>query len=240
MLRDERPNELRLYPARGLHADILQELGRAIASGAYAEGDALPRESDLQQRFGAGRQSVREALKVLAAKGMVRARRRAGTIVQPRTGWNLLDPDVLHWHPPGALPKAMLRDLFEIRYLIEPASAAFAAERGEPAHIGRIATAVEAMGRAGENHARFFEADMAFHLALFAASHNALIDRLSNILMPLLEANFVIRPPMGPGGMHAGYRHHVAVYEAIINHDPATARQAMTALLDRAAVEHFG
>ncbi len=231
---------LRLYSSQALHAEILQELGRSIASGEIGEGLALPKENELQERFGASRQTVREAIKVLAAKGMVRARKRAGTFVQPRSSWNLLDPDVLHWHPAGTLPKTMLRDLFEIRYLIEPASAAYAAERGDPDHIARIGAAVEAMGRAGEDHGTFFEADMAFHLAMFAASHNQLIDRLSNIMMPLLEANFMIRPPIGPGGMHAGYEHHVAVYDAIVKRKPEKARKAMLKLLDRAAVEHFG
>jgi DNA-binding FadR family transcriptional regulator len=93
----------RLYPDQGLHGGILHELGRAIAGGQFAEGMLLPTESELQERFGASRQTVREAIKVLAAKGMVRARKRAGTSVQPRANWNLLDPDVLHWHPRGAL-----------------------------------------------------------------------------------------------------------------------------------------
>jgi len=74
----------RLYSSQALHAGILHELGRAIASGELAEGAALPRESELQDRFDASRQTVREAIKILAAKGMVRARKRAGTFVQPR------------------------------------------------------------------------------------------------------------------------------------------------------------
>src|SRR3954468_24134468 len=124
-----------VYPGQGLHAGILDELGRAIVSGTFLEGVLLPRESELQGRFAASRQTLREAIKVLAAKGMVRARKRAGTFVQPRTSWNLLDPDVLHWHPAGAVPEQMLRDLFEIRYLVEPHSAQFAAERGDPASV---------------------------------------------------------------------------------------------------------
>jgi GntR family galactonate operon transcriptional repressor len=230
---------VRTYPGQGLHAEILQELGHAIANGVFSEGVLLPRESELQERFGAGRQTVREAIKVLAAKGMVRARRRAGTAVQPRSSWNLLDPDVLHWHSADAVPQQMLRDLFEIRYLIEPASAQFAARRGEPEKLERIAQAVEAMRDAHNDPDRFYEADIEFHLAVWAASSNELIDRLSTILRPLLEVNFSVRPHLAPGGIEAAYRHHAAVYEAIAKHDAIGARRAMEALLDRASGELF-
>jgi len=230
----------RLYSSQALHAGILDALGRSIASGAFAEGVLLPRESELQTRFGASRQTVREAIKILAAKGMVRARKRAGTFVQPRASWNLLDADVLNWHPPEAVPQRMLRDLFEIRYLLEPASAQSAARRGDPARIERIGSAVAAMKAAAGDVDRFYEADIAFHLAIFAASGNDLVDRLSGILQPLFEVNFSFRPRrLGPGGMKAAYEHHAAVYDAIARHDPVAAGAAMTALLDRASAELF-
>ena len=177
---------------------------------------------------------------MLAAKGMVRARRRAGTFVQPRGSWNLLDPDVLHWHSAEAVPRQMLQDLFEIRYLIEPACAQFAAQRGEPTQLDRIARAVTAMRAAGSDFDLFYLADIEFHLAVFEASGNALIDRMSTILRPLLEVNFSVRPRLGPGGMAAAYEHHAAVYEAIVNKKSRAALRAMQALLDRAAIELFG
>jgi GntR family transcriptional repressor for pyruvate dehydrogenase complex len=134
----------------------------------------------------------------------------------------------------------MLRDLFEIRYLIEPASAGLAAQRAEPARIRQIADAVTAMRDAGEDVDGFYEADIQFHLAVFSASRNELIDRLSTILRPLLEVNFSERPQIGPGGMAAAYLHHAAVYDAIVKGDAAAANAAMTRLLDRASVELFG
>ena len=124
--------EKRLYPSVALHGQVAHEIGRRIVSGAVAEGEFLPRESELAEQFGVSRQAVREALKVLAAKGLVTSRRRAGTFVVPRANWNLLDPDVIAWHPPEKFSPAFLRDIIELRRLIEPAAAAFAAERGEP------------------------------------------------------------------------------------------------------------
>jgi len=234
------PTKTTVYAGQGLHAGILDELGRAIVSGALAEGVLLPRESELQERFAASRQTIREAIKVLAAKGMVRARKRAGTFVQPRTNWNLLDPDVLHWHPAGAVPKRMLRDLFEIRHLVEPHSAQFAAERGDPEKVERIGRAAAAMERAGDDPDLFYEADIEFHLAIFGASGNELIDQLSHILRPLLEVNFSQRHRGGPRSMKAACRLHAAVYDAIASNSPLKARRAMEALLDGAAIELFG
>ena len=85
--------------------------------------------------YGVSRQGVREALKVLAAKGLVASQRRAGTIVMPRAMWNLLDADVLAWHPMGRNSGDTVSDLFELRQLMEPLAAARAAERSDPAHI---------------------------------------------------------------------------------------------------------
>lgn len=235
-----KPTKAAIYPGQGLHAGILDELGRAIVTGVFAQGVLLPRESELQERFAASRQTVREAIKVLAAKGMVRARKRAGTFVQPRTSWNLLDPDILHWHPADAVPEGMLRDLFEIRYLVEPQSAQFAAERADPDKVERIARATAAMAQAGDDPDLFYDADIEFHLAIFAASGNELIDRLSHILRPLLEVNFRQRHRVGPISLKGAHKLHAAVYNAIASKQPQPARLAMLALLDGAAVELFG
>ena len=137
--------EKRLYPAAALHGQVAHEIGRQIVSGVIAEGDYLPREAELAARYGVSRQAVREALKVLAAKGLVVSRRRAGTRVTPRLTWNLLDPDVLAWHPPEAIDHAFFKDLVELRRLIEPAAATFAAQRGDAEKIAPITAAFERM-----------------------------------------------------------------------------------------------
>ena len=228
----------RLYSTKGLHGDILHELGRAIAGGVYVEGRALPREKELQEQFDASRQTVREAIKVLAAKGMIQPRKRAGTYVQPRSAWNLLDPDVLAWHAPGTLPHALLRDLVEMRRLIEPAAAKFAAERSSGEGIARIGTALEQMHDFVGEPEQFYEADVEFHLAVFAASGNGLIDRMSTILRPLLEASFKLQSEANAArGLGEGYSVHAAVYNAIAARTPDQAHKAMLDLLDRALTE---
>jgi GntR family transcriptional regulator, galactonate operon transcriptional repressor len=226
-------NEKRLYPSAALHGQVAHEIGRRIVSGTIAEGDALPREAELSRQFSVSRQAVREALKVLAAKGLVSSRRRAGTHVMARNAWNLLDPDVLAWHQPEALSPEFLADLVEMRRLIEPAAAGFAAERGDPARVARIGTALEAMREAVDDADRFYVADVEFHLSIFSASGNTLIDRLSTILGPLLEASFR-RQRYTRTSRETLVAVHEAVYKAIDDGDGERARRSMESLLIRA------
>lgn len=228
----------RLYPDTALHARIAHEIGRRIAGGVIPEGALLPRETELQEEFSASRQAVREALKVLSAKGMIHARKRAGTFVQGRETWNLLDPDVLAWHPAHGLPERVLSDLVEMRRLIEPAAARFAALRGDTEAVARIGTMLTRMRAAIEDPEHFYEADIGFHLAIFAASGNSLIDRMSTILRPLLEASFRLQRETNRS-FSEGFDVHAAVYEAIAARDGDRAMKAMESLLDRAITEVF-
>jgi DNA-binding FadR family transcriptional regulator len=228
----------RLYPALALHAQVAHEIGRQIVSGTIAEGESLPRESELAIRYGVSRQALREGLKVLAAKGLVVSRRRVGTRVASRQSWNLLDPDVLAWHPPEGIDPAFLSDLVELRRLIEPAAAAFAAERADPHKIAGVTAAVERMRAAvaAEDADAYRAADAEFHFAIFSASGNVLIERLSSILGPLYDASFRVQMAAGGTLKHA-IAIHTAVYEAIVAGDGTGARRAMKQILSLASSE---
>jgi GntR family galactonate operon transcriptional repressor len=228
----------RLYPQTAVHARIAHEIGRRIAGGDIAEGELLPRETELQEEFSASRQAVREALKVLGAKGMIVARKKMGTLVQARSAWNMLDPDVLAWHAAHTLPEQVLRDLVEMRRLIEPSAAAFAAERATPKERERIGEALTRMRARLNEPEGFYQADIEFHLAIFAASGNCLIDRMSTILGPLLAASFRLQRKSSRS-FGKGFDVHASVFEAISQRDPSAARAAMERLLDRAITEVF-
>lgn len=223
-------NQKRLYPSAALHGRVAHEIGRQIVSGAIGEGEYLPRESELAASHGVSRQAVREALKVLAAKGLVASRRRVGTSVMPRNRWNLLDPDVLAWHPPGAITPGFLSDLIELRRLIEPAAAGFAARRGGAERIARILTALEAMRANVGDEEAFFDADLEFHAALFSASGNSLIDRLSTIIGPVLQTSFHLQAKTGPSFQRA-VKQHEQLYAAIAEGDSEAAHRAMEEVL---------
>src|SRR5205809_5241457 len=122
------------YPEQSLHGRIVHAIGRRILSGDLRPGDLLPAEPDL----GASRTVVREAVKVLAAKGLVESRPKTGTRVRPRDAWNLLDPDVLAWQREGASPAQFLRKLTEVRRIVEPAAAELAAERASSRELAGV------------------------------------------------------------------------------------------------------
>jgi len=222
-----------------LHGKVAHEIGRQVVSGAIAEGALLPREAELAERLSVSRQAVREALKVLAAKGLVTSRRRTGTSVLPRSLWNLLDPDVLAWHPVECLPPEFFSDLVELRRVIEPVAAELAAARATPDGIGAIGTALEQMRRAIDDRPAFINADVSFHSAICTASGNVLFDRLGGVFGPLLRASFAMQGRVRTRDMTSAdtLPGHVAIYEAIAARDPALARSAMEALLSRAEHE---
>ena len=237
----------RLYPSAGVHAQVAHEIGRMIVSGGIAEGTNLPREAELAERFGASRQAVREALKVLAAKGLVVSRRRAGTKVLPRSNWNLLDPDVVAWHPADRMPSEFLEDLIAVRHAIEPAAAVHAARRGDAASIAAIGAALETMQAAEKPSEAFFAADAAFHDAILLASGNAVFDRLGTVLGPLMRTGFeahfrgveaaFVEPDRVAAAVRSSLDRHAEVYHAIRDRDPPRARAATEAMLAHISAE---
>ncbi len=223
----------RLYPSHALHARVAHEVGRRIVASVYAEGGSLPRESELAEQFGVSRQAVREALKVLAAKGLLVSRRRTGTAVLPRAAWNLLDPDVLAWQSPETIGKEFLGDLMELRWAIEPIGAELAARRADPERLARIKEAVDSMRANLEIRHLFLEADREFHVALLTASGNGLFERLSTIIGPVLSVSFRLQAQASQG-FDIALEQHAAVYEAVAEGDPETARNTMEKILTTA------
>src|SRR5207245_2619975 len=179
------------YPEQRLHGRIVHAIGRRILSGDLRPGDLLPAEPDL----GASRTVVREAVKVLAAKGLVESRPKTGTRVRPRDAWNLLDPDVLAWQQDGAVNDALLRKLTEVRRIIEPAAAELAAARADARDVAALETAFQQMeetaqARAGADFEAFVQADMKFHLAILQACRNDLLEQMSRVVYSALLVSF--------------------------------------------------
>ena len=108
--------------ARRIHGSIAHELGVAIVTGGYSPGDVLPGEVEFSEQLKVSRSAYREAVRILAAKGLVESRPKAGTRVSDRARWNLLDPDVLAWTFEGEPGEGHIRDLFELRRIVEPAA----------------------------------------------------------------------------------------------------------------------
>ena len=214
-------------PARNLHADVLWALGLAIVSGEYAEGSILPPDGELLERFGVSRTVLREALKTLAAKGMIEARARIGTRVLPRNRWNLFDADVLAWFFELGPEVAFLRSLAEVRIGIEIEAAALAAERCRPEDAAALLAQVERMA-AAETPAEFARHDLDFHKAVAAASGNPFMASISALVELALTAAFTISSPVNdPAALAVTVEVHRRIARAISERNPAEARQAM-------------
>lgn len=218
-----------------VHDAVVNVLGNRILAGEYAPGEALPREDDLCTMLGVSRTSIREAVKVLSAKGLVEARRRAGVRVLPRESWRLLDPVVLSWHPAIQDDQELLAGLLEARRIFEPAAAELAARRATGADLAEIERGYQAMV-AGIPHdpAGVCQGDLAFHKAVIAASHNVVLSGLVGMLEAALRATFLVTNPLMEAQSRA-LSAHKAVLDAIRIRDTAGARLAMNRLLDIAA-----
>lgn len=176
----------------GLPDRIAAEFGRRIVSGAIAPGDTLPIEPEIQREFAVSRTAVREAMRLLAGKGMTRSRRKTGTHVRPVADWNMLDPDVLRWHLEPQPSAEFIHDLFEMRLIFEPVAAALAARRVDDearAQLRRAADGIAANPRGSDGQV---EADLNFHMTVLHATHNNLLLSLGGLIRSALAVTFQI------------------------------------------------
>jgi len=222
----------RSYPCAGKHGRIVHDLGAEIGSGELSPGDRLLGDTDLTERFQVSRTATREALKVLASKGLIEARQRAGTFVRPHNEWDLLDPDVLSWLSPENIGDPLIDDLMEMREIIEPVAARFAADRATAEDLEAIEAACDGMVQAGDDVDAFYEADRNFHLAVLAASHNQFIDRMNSVVGTILALTFRLQSEADvPPSM--GLPAHQEVVVRIRAGDRRGAEKAMRATINQ-------
>lgn len=213
--------------ARNLHSDVLWDLGFAIVSGQYPENSILPPDTDLLDQFRVSRTVLREALKTLAAKGLIEARARIGTRVLPRNRWNLFDADVLAWHFELGPEVSFLQSLAEVRIGIEIEAAALAAERRSDEQAKQLMATVDKMASATtpEDFARY---DLEFHKAVADASGNPFMASISALVEMALTAAFTISSPVNePEALVQTVAVHRNIAKAIADQSPQGAREAM-------------
>ncbi|TGX55200.1 FadR family transcriptional regulator [Sphingomonas gei] len=213
---------------RNLTYGMLDSLGRAIVTGRY-ESEAFPTEAELAKQHGVSRSVTREAVKMLTAKGLLSARPRQGTVVQPATNWNLFDTDVLRWLLERQFSIDLLRQFNQLRVAIEPEAAALAARVGTPDELARITQGLERMVAAEQGLEDTLEADIAFHVAILRASGNPFYAQFRDVVGTALRTS--IRFTNRLKGRSANVADHAAVRDAIAAHDPDAARAAMRALI---------
>jgi len=197
----------------------------------------FPNEADLCQQLGVSRSILREAVKVLADKGMVAVRQRQGTRANPRTAWNQLDPDILNWWAELGPDAQFLRELCEVRLAIEPTAAGFAAVRGTPEEIeaiGRCLVGRETELKAG-NLASAVDLELEIHAAIMSACHSALLEQLSRAIHRPLRTALSCATGLRTSA-RVGSTAHRQLFEALRRHDALKARMAAETIVGLAMV----
>jgi DNA-binding FadR family transcriptional regulator len=229
MLAIAKPTEAKVLRGK---AQVAETLILRILGGDYPPGKSLPHEALLLEEFGVSRTCLREALEMLGAKGLVRSRPKLGTFVREPHHWNFLDVDLLRLRQRVISKPAFLRELFAVRRMVEPETAALAAENATPAMLASLRIAVLGMGHGhGARTAETMEADVSFHRLLLAASGNALLSGLGACIEEALRASISITSHPDVGSRFALDK-HLAVFEAVCDGNRAAARKHMVALLD--------
>lgn len=217
---------------RGIHGQTVEILASRILSNEYPEGATLDLPT-LRAELDVSLTALREALKVLSAKGMIDARQKRGTFVQPRSSWNMLDADVMRWHTAASTDPGLFDQLTEVRAVVEPAAARMAAERATETDLADLSSALSSMASAtGVDEA--VAADIAFHRVLLLSTHNDFLAQIAAIIaIGLAERDKFVHHanPSDPVPSHR------AVLDAVVARDPVAAEAAMRALVDQSLAD---
>ena len=215
---------------RSLATQLVQELGRRIVAGAYRPGDLLEDEGTLASRCRVSRTAIRDAVKILVGKGLLEVRRGIGTRVRPRSAWGLLDDDVLAWHQSAPASHAFLRQLTDLRLVIEPKAARWAAERGTAEGHALIAEAQTRMEQEKGSIEDFVVADALFHRAILHAADNEFLLAMESAVFSALLISIRLTN-RDPRENEESIPFHGAVANAILARDGTAAEASMERLL---------
>lgn len=245
--RNEQTSLLGATQVRGILSGVVHELGCRIVSGQWLE--KLPREVDLITELGVSRSVVREALRTLAAKGLIRSRPMDGTKVQPRSEWRLLDPDLITWTIEAGDKRALLTDLMKVRLVMEPGIVYTSTELATDKQRAAVTEAwheklrVESDRGIPDQQRRrnFITADLAFHQAFINVVGSEILDQLIRVIQAALRLLLDLQMQAKGTtvkfiGMDESTRLHEDVYNAFMSGNPEEAEQAMRRLIE-AAIE---
>lgn len=231
------PQENRDALGRNLTYGLLDRLGSQIVGGTWT-GRPFPTEAELSQQHGVSRSVTREAVKMLTAKGLVTARPRQGTMIQPVSQWNLFDTDVLRWMLERRFSIDLLKQFGQLRVAIEPAAAALAAQCADDEGRATIEAGFARMQAAEAGRDDVLEADVAFHVAILKASGNPFFGQFRDVVSTALKTS--IHYTNRIVGRSADLDAHESVMSAILARDPQMARARMERIIIDAlgAIEH--
>lgn len=211
--------------SRNLHTQVVEDLGESIVGGVFQPGDPLPGEAQLAGQMAISRTVLREALKVLAAKGLIETRQKTGMRVRDPRYWNHLDADVLGWRCASLPTDDFVEKLVEMREIVEPAAVMAAARRRDPAQLEAIGEALEAMEES-QTLDDWAAADLRFHEAVLMATNNELLSSLFSVIETALSSYFTMSALTAVNFKYSLPQHR-AVLQAIREKDAEAAQKAM-------------
>jgi DNA-binding FadR family transcriptional regulator len=230
-------NEMLFYDLKGsrgltqsLSTQVAREIGRRIVGRSYKSGDLIEDEGSLAEKHRVSRSVIRDAVKILVGKGLLEVRRGIGTRVRERGAWGLWDDDVMAWHHSAPVSLEFLLQLSDMRGILEPKAARWAAERGTKAEHAAIAAAQQRMERSVEDVDDFAIADAIFHRTVLRAAHNEILRAMEGIILSALIGSLRWTNSTQDRNKLA-IPFHRAVTDAILTRDVDAADAAMTVLL---------
>jgi len=214
----------------------VHSIGLRIVRGELQPGDLLPAEEELSTDPSVSRTVLREAVRVLAAKGLVHARPKTGTRVRPRAEWNMADPDVLTWRVQAGPDNELYEQVTEVRLGLEPQAARLAAERATDDEIAAIREAYNSMEAGVSSKVAYLAADLLFHQLILLACHNELLGHLGGVLRDLFRTTFEFTTT-SPTSRRRALPLHQAILAGIASRDGDAADTAMRKLIDDTATD---
>ena len=213
-----------------LASQTAREIGRRVVAGNYEVGRLLEDENALAARYQVSRSVVRDAVKILVGKGLLEVRRGIGTRVRERHRWGLLDDDVLAWHQSAPPSADFLRQLMDLRLVIEPKAARWAAERGTDDGHALIAEAQARMEQEKGAIEDFVVADALFHRAILRAANNELLLSMEGVIYAALMSSIRLTNA-DPRENEKSIPFHRAVTDQILKRNGDKAERRMEKLL---------
>jgi DNA-binding FadR family transcriptional regulator len=222
-----------------LHGTIARDIGVRIVSGRIAPGQVLDGEIEASERRRVSRTAYREAVRILAAKGLIESRPKIGTRASQPRHWHLLDPDVISWIFTGTPDERLLSGLFELRTVVEPAAAALAAQRRTPAQLQAMRQALDTMAATSLAVDEGQQADCVFHTALLEACGNPFLASLTSGIAAAVTWTTIFKQRKRPLPRDP-MPDHERVYEAVASRNATAARESMAELVRLALLDTTG
>jgi DNA-binding FadR family transcriptional regulator len=221
-----------------LHGSVMHKLATDIVGGVYGEGALLPNEDNASASFGVSRSAYREAIRTLAAKGLVTATPKVGTRIAPRSAWRLLDPDVITWHFEANCTAPFIRNLFEMRKVVEPSAAALAASRRDQQALSELAGTLARMARLNPRDREWQSAVLDFHQIILTTSGNEMLASMWPPVQVTLQWSLNLQMSRAhPRLVGDPVADHAKVFESIASQNAEAALKEMAFLVDGALAD---